>query len=132
MPGSGEEDIQKIQADDTFIIQEIFKNLVQDEVMNTTSCKTTLEMDDQIMVQITVTLGSMSKADTLSIVCEGWLYGLQQSCGRNFLDCSWQKISKRAAGDVYTGTTLSSVSGSGKLMVSVLSCFILVLFFLFE
>jgi hypothetical protein len=67
--------------------------------------------NDQINVTLTAILGqnSTNSQDTLNKICNAWRTALYNSCGRNFNDCNWEGPlkRKRAAGDIYLGSTIS-------------------------
>jgi hypothetical protein len=74
--------------------------------------------NDTITVIMTVTIGQNSTSDeeTLSKICDAWKAALTNSSGRIFNDCTWENITsqniKRAAGNVYLGTTFSNLTNT--------------------
>jgi hypothetical protein len=74
-------------------------------------------------VEITVTLGiNGTQENTLPRICETLRRSLTKSCGREFEECEWKKISfKRQEGDIHQGTTVSpasTTSGAPQLLLS--------------
>jgi hypothetical protein len=110
------------------IKQEIDSQLDPNEA-NTTKCSSTLKStSNQIRVDMTVTLLDASNDQTLRKICNAWRNALTTRCGREFEDCMWMSRTKRQAGGVYAGTTLShgpSSSGSSQIVVSGMLMFVM-------
>jgi hypothetical protein len=103
-------EVKKIRDYAVQIKEDIDSSLSSEEA--TTTIPTTILKLDQITVEITVTLGINSTQQTLNKICETWRSSLTKNCGREFNDCNWTKMSKRQAGAVYQGSTMSPAPGS--------------------